>query len=101
VHIRQPVQRSRRPDARVIDCAAVAGSLDIGPILIDPLAQLRGITDRSVARDNDVDLVSHRVEQAQGGELVVDRFSGIQIEKRHQDVREHVSRHENAALLDQ
>ena len=51
--------------------------------------------------DDGIHLVGHAVEERERGEVVLDRMLGPQVEERHQGVREHVARDEDAAILDQ
>ena len=54
-----------------------------------------------MARDEDIDVVRHALEQPQRGEVVLDRVSGTHVEHRDQDIRKHVAGDENPALLHQ
>jgi hypothetical protein len=67
----------------------------------DPCPYLSSSADATVTRNKDIDVARHALEQLQRGAVVLDRVSGVQIEHRNQDIREHVAGDENAALLDQ
>jgi hypothetical protein len=53
-----------------------------------------------VAGDEDINVIRHALEQAQRGEVVLDRVRGLEIQERDQGIGEHVAGDENAALLD-
>ena len=75
--------------------------MHVRAILFDPCAYLISSADGPVARDEDIDVIRHALEQPQRGEVVLDRVSGVQVEQRNQDIRKHVAGDENPALLDQ
>ena len=50
-------------------------------VLRDSRVQLVGSADRSVAGDDDVDVVRHALEQPQCGEVVLDRVRGLQVDR--------------------
>ena len=81
---------------------AVTQGLHIPPVLVDPCAYLISSADGPVTGDDDIDVVRHALEQAQRGQVILDRVSGVvQVEQRNQDVRQHVGGDEDPALLDQ
>src|SRR4051812_25777569 len=103
VHSGRPILAVRRwPEPRVAGGIAVPQGMQVGAILVDPWAYLIGSADGPVARDDDVDVVRHVLEQPQRGEVVLDRVSGAaQVEQRNQDVGERVGGDEHSAFLDQ
>ena len=50
--------------------------------------------------DDGVNAVGNALEQSQRREVVLDRIRGRQVEERHQDVRQHVARDEDASFFD-
>jgi len=52
----------------------------VRPILVDPCVYLISSADGPVARDEDIDVVRHALEQPQRGEVVLDRVSGVPVE---------------------
>ena len=84
-------------DPRVVGDSAVTQGLHVRTILGDPRAELVGSADGPVTGDDHVDVVRHALEQAQRGEVVVERVRSVQVEERHQDVGQHVAGDENAA----
>jgi len=55
-----------------------------------------------VARNEDIDLARHALQQPQRGEVVLDRVSCVvQVEHRNQDIREHVAGDEHPAFFDE
>src|SRR6188508_787455 len=96
-----PAGPGRWPDPRVVGNTAVTQGLHVRAVKFDPCAELISSTDGPVARDEDVDVVRHALEQPQRGEIVLDRISGTHVEHRDQDIRKHVAGGENPALLHQ
>ena len=104
VHARQPILavRGRWADPRVAGNMGVTQGVHVRPILVDPCVYPISSADGPVARDEDIDVVRHALEQPQRGEVVLDRVSGVvQVEHRNQDIRKHVAGDENPAFLDQ
>jgi hypothetical protein len=103
VHAGQPILAVRRwAEPRVAGSIVVTQGMQIRPILVDPWAYLIGSADGPVARDDDVNVVRHVLEQPQRGEVVLNRVSGVaQVEQRDQDVGERVGGDENSAFVDQ
>jgi hypothetical protein len=102
VHARQPIVCGRWADPRVAGNMGVTQGVHIRPILVDPCVYLIRSTDGPVAGDDDIDVARHALEQPQGGEVVLDRVSGVvQVEQRNQDIRKHVAGDENPAFLNQ
>ena len=96
-----PAGLGRGADPGVVGSAAVAQGLQVGPVLVDPCAQLTGAADGPVAGDDDVGVARHVLDQPQRGEVVLDRVLGERVEHGDEDVGEHVAGDEHAALLDQ
>ncbi len=85
-----------------LSTSAVTQGVHVRPILVDPCAYLIGSADGPVARDDDIDIARHALEQPQRGEVVLDRVSGVaEVEHRNQDIGQHVAGDENSAFLDQ
>jgi pimeloyl-ACP methyl ester carboxylesterase len=105
VHIAHPLPAGlgRWPDPRVAGIVAVAQGVHVRPILVDPCVYLISAADGPVARDEDIDVVRHALQQPQRCEVVLDRVVGaVQVvEHRNQDIRQHVAGHENPAFLNQ
>jgi hypothetical protein len=102
-HAGQPIlaERGRWADARVVRGTTVTQGVDVRAIQFDPGADLIGAADGPVTWDEDIDVVSHALEQLEPSEVVLERIRGLLVWERNQGVREHVARDENAALLDQ
>ena len=79
----------------------VTQGMHVPSILFDPCAYLISSADGPVTGDEDIHVVRHALEQQQPNEVVLNRIRGVQVGERNQDVREHVTGNENAALLDQ
>ncbi len=77
MHARQPIVRGRWADPRVAGNMGVPQGVHVRPILVDPCVYLIGSTDGPVAGDDDIDVARHALEQHQGGEVVLDRVSGV------------------------
>ena len=87
---------------RVADNTGVTQGVYVRPVLVDPCVYLISSADGPVARDEDIDVARHALEQPQPGEVVLDRVSGVvQVEQRNQDIRKHVAGDENPAFLNQ
>src|SRR5262245_1487935 len=73
VHIAYPLPAGlgRWADPRVIGNTAVTQGEHVRPIRLDPCAQLVGSADRTVARDENIDVVRNALEQPQRGEVVL------------------------------
>ena len=80
----------------------VTQGVHVRAILVDPCGYLISSAGGPVAGDEGIDFARRALEQAQRGEVVLDRVRGvIQVEHRNQDIRKHVAGDENAAFLDQ
>jgi len=103
VHAGHPVPTVlvRWTDPRVAENLGVAQGAHVRPILVDPGVYLISSTDGPVAWDQDTDVARNALEQPQRGDVVLDRVSGVQVEHRNQDIREHVAGDENPAFPDQ
>jgi hypothetical protein len=81
---------------------AVAQRIHVRAIEGDPVAELVGVADRSVAGNDGIDAVGHLLEHPQAHEVVPDRVVGaVKVGHRHQDIGQHVTGDEHAVLLDQ
>jgi len=104
VHVAHPFPAGlgRRTNPRVAGILAVTQGVHVRPILVDPCVHLVGSADGPVARDNDIDVARHALEEPQRGEVVLDRVGGaVQVEHRNQDIGKHVAGDEDSAFLDQ
>jgi len=103
VHVAHPfpARLGRWADPRVAGNTGVTQGLHVRPILVDPCLYLISSAGRPVARDDDIDVARHALEQPQRGEVVLNRDCGVQVEEWNQGIRKHVAGDENAALLDQ
>ena len=103
VHAGQPIaERGRWAEPRVAENIGVTQGLQIRPVPADPCVDLISSADGPVAGDDDIDVARRALEQAQRGQVVLDRVSGaVQVEQRNQDVGQHVGGDEDPALLDQ
>src|SRR5512132_3785760 len=103
VHIAYPLPAglSRWADPRVAGNMALTQGVHVRPILVDPCVYLISSANGPVTGDEDIDVARRALEQPQGGEVVLDRVSGAQDERRTQDSRKHVAGDENPAFLDQ
>src|SRR5204863_590630 len=104
MHARQPIlaKRGRWADPRVVGNTCVTQGMYVRAILFDPCSYLLSSTDGPVTGNEDIDVVRRALEQQQRGEVVLNGVRGVvQVEKRNQDVREHIAGDENTALLDQ
>jgi hypothetical protein len=74
VHTGQPIaERGRWAEPRVAENIGVTQGQQIRPILVDPCAYLISSADGPVTGDDDIDVARRALEQAQRGQVVLDR----------------------------
>lgn len=101
MHVRQPVQGSRRANARVLGVTAVLKCLNVCAIHGNTFPQLLKVTHGTMAGDHSNNVASQGLELLQRFKIVIERICCFQVEERHEDVRKHVACDEDAGISDQ